>query len=73
MIALLTLMAEEHPPSPNREDESLLLWRLRVKLAMRVKGAVFGIWFKDLLYFIRHGPVISHHNRFLDFLHHAET
>ena len=66
-------MAEEHPPSPKHEDDSFSVGRLRVKPAMRVKGAFFGIRFKDLLYFIRHWPVISHYDRFLDFLHHAKT
>ena len=31
-------MAEEHPPSPVREDDTLLLGRLRVKPAMTVKA-----------------------------------
>ena len=31
-----TLMAEEHPPSPELKDNTLLLRRLRVKPAMRV-------------------------------------
>ena len=47
--APFTLMAEEHPPSPNHEDESFLLGRLRVKPAMTVRGAVFGIRLKDLV------------------------
>ena len=34
-------MAEEHPPSPKRGDESLSFGRLRVKPAMRTKGYVF--------------------------------
>ena len=32
------LMAEGHPPSPNGEDVSLSLGRLRVKPAMRPRG-----------------------------------
>ena len=35
-----TVMAEEHPPSPNREDDSLSLWRLRVEPAMTGCGQV---------------------------------
>ena len=35
-IQPFTVMAEEHPPSPMREDESLALGRLRVKPAMTV-------------------------------------
>jgi hypothetical protein len=31
-------MAEEHPPSPEREDETLLFRRLRVKPAMTARG-----------------------------------
>ena len=33
-----TVMAEEHPPSPEREDETLLFRRLRVKPAMTARG-----------------------------------
>ena len=35
-IQPFTVMAEEHPPSPMRKDESLALGRLRVKPAMTV-------------------------------------
>ena len=35
---LYCLMAEGHPPSPNCEDVSLSLGRLRVKPAMRPRG-----------------------------------
>ena len=31
-------MAEEHPPSPKREDDTNVFGRLRVKPAMTVKG-----------------------------------
>ena len=34
----ITVMAEEHPPSPKRKNVFLLLGRLRVKPAMTVKG-----------------------------------
>ena len=34
----ITIMAEEHPPSPKREDVFLSLGRLRVRPAMTVKG-----------------------------------
>ncbi len=37
-------MADKDPPSPNRENESLSLGRLRVKPAMTVKDAVIDIW-----------------------------
>ena len=43
------VMADKDPPSPNREDETLSLGRLRVNPAMTVRGAVFGIRLKDLL------------------------
>ena len=33
-LTTFTVMAEEHPPSPVREDNTLLLGRLRVKPAM---------------------------------------
>ena len=33
-------MAEEHPPSPKRKDNTLSLGRLRVKPAMRDYGVV---------------------------------
>ena len=39
-IQPFTVMAEEHPPSPKREDESLSFGRLRVKPAMTAKGEV---------------------------------
>ena len=42
-------MADKDPPSPNREDESLSLGRLRVKPAMTFKGAFFGIRLKVFL------------------------
>ena len=48
-ITLFAVMAEGHPPSPNREDESLSFGRLRVKPAMTVKGAFFCIRLKDSL------------------------
>ena len=37
-LTLYTVMAEEHPPSPEREDILLSLGRLRVKPAMTVLG-----------------------------------
>ena len=38
-LTLFTLMAEEHPPSPDRVNDTLPFGRLRVKPAMRVKGS----------------------------------
>jgi hypothetical protein len=36
ILTPFTVMAEEHPPSPEREDDTLSLRRLRVKPAMTV-------------------------------------
>ena len=38
ILTPIPVMAEEHPPSPKREDVFLSLGRLRVKPAMTVKG-----------------------------------
>ena len=38
-----TLMADKYPPSPERKDDTLSFWRLRVKPAMRVKAKVSSL------------------------------
>ncbi len=52
-----TVMADKDPPSPNREDETLSFGRFRVKPAMTVRGAVFGMRIKDSLIITYLAPV----------------
>lgn len=46
-----TVMAEEHPPSPMREDESFSLGRLRGKPAMTISRSVLSFGLMSILKF----------------------